>query len=58
VGSTFTLDPLHVLDDEDGYGGFLLAGVTVVPTPVPPALPLLGGAIALLAWRARRARAA
>ncbi|MEM9250292.1 MAG: hypothetical protein AAGB05_16560 [Pseudomonadota bacterium] len=45
--------------------GFLLHSVTIEVAevdpeviPVPPALPLLGGALGLLAWRARRAKKA
>jgi len=53
--SSFLLEPVYVLED-DAVGGFFLAGVDVTPVPVPPALPLLGGAIALLVWRSRAAR--
>ncbi len=55
--SSFLLEPVYVLED-DFVGGFFLAGVDVTPVPVPPALPLLGGAIALLVWRSRSSRRA
>lgn len=58
VGSSFVLAPIQVLYKQDNVAGFYLTGATVKPVPVPPALPLLGGAIALLAWRARARRMA
>jgi hypothetical protein len=53
VGSTFYVRPSV---GTDIFAGYWLTGVRATAVPVPPALPLLGGAIALLAWRARSAR--
>lgn len=53
-GSAFLVEPDYVL--EEPSGGFFLSAVEVRPVPVPPALPLLGGAVGLLVWRARRRR--
>lgn len=53
LDSTFLVDPVFMLDDAVA-GGFYITDVDVFATPVPPALPLLGGAVALLFWRGRR----
>ncbi|KPQ10435.1 MAG: Bacterial transglutaminase-like N-terminal region [Rhodobacteraceae bacterium HLUCCA09] len=55
-GSTFYIRPS--VTGPDIYAGYWLTGAEATVVPVPPALPLLGGAIALLAWRARAARKA
>jgi len=54
--SVFRLEPVFTIDSD--VGGFYLASVQadVRPIPVPPALPLLGGAVALLVWRSRKGR--
>lgn len=55
-GSTFYIRPS--VAGSDVFAGYWLTGAEATVVPVPPALPLLGGAIALLAWRARAARKA
>ncbi|RDC71527.1 hypothetical protein DLJ49_13995 [Rhodovulum sp. 12E13] len=55
-GSTFYLRPS--VSGSDLFAGYWLTGAEATVVPVPPALPLLGGAIALLVWRARGARKA
>jgi hypothetical protein len=55
-GSTFYIRPS--VSGTDLFAGYWLTGAEATVVPVPPALPLLGGAIALLAWRARGARKA
>jgi hypothetical protein len=54
LASAFLVEPSFVL--EGNQGGFFLVGAEVQVIPVPPALPLLGGAMVLLFWRARRAK--
>lgn len=56
VGRSFTL----VGDAEPGTEseGIFVAAAVVSAIPVPPAAPLLGGALALLWWRKRRSRTA
>ena len=55
-GSTFYIRPS--VSGSDLFAGYWLTGAEATVVPVPPALPLLGGAIALLAWRARAVRKA
>jgi hypothetical protein len=55
-GSTFYIRPS--VTGPDPFAGYWLTSAEATVVPVPPALPLLGGAIALLAWRARGARKA